>query len=629
MGLFNGLGTTFKRRHPHTNSDRRRIWFWVLASSSLLFGIASGAIGAFHQDAPVVWRFIIPATVTFVAVWSTAVALVAEIHHHLDDVHASLEKTEGSEGLEKFEGTFHHYHVTRNNDGKRIWLYKILTYSPGPSGTLLAQAHMQPDTETYHFQFEASLSGPYLFVKSRRMNDLSDRGIEVIRHQGTTMFCGTRIITTFQERLAGTISIMSRDSLTPQAKDGKALSEEDAAKVEAAWEKHSGIEHLPFIHCEHLGDDEVAVKYLLYLYNTSTTLRAIYDTHVRLDPRQHVPYAPVTLEALAVALKQLLMRQPQVHIFEILGHGFDREYVQVIASSMAEVGENRCTLRRLNANSPLMNFTLLEYQNVEENEVLFGWGRYSPQGQEAVFRSRDPVMVREFRQLHDALRDDAVSGKVSPQVVLIPGGTAVSPGAEVLQRGEWSQTMIHSLLENTTAKIVRIWTTFFVDDTKMDTIVRILIRRGVDVKMLMLNPSNEQLVRSRFRLRTTFTENPPLRAQRRIRDQITAFRKTAEELQAIPGAGSLTVQECDTMPFGAFYQIGEEVMLVGLLLSVETWEEGPLIKLYPKRPLQGEIQQNPQWKVLEDNWDGCWNDPLDNRGSIGAKETEQRKDGSV
>ena len=174
-------------------------------------------------------------------------------------------------------------------------------------------------------------------------------------------------------------------------------------------------------------------------------------------------------------------------------------------------------------------------------------------------------------------------------------------GAEVLQVGQWDLKTVYSLLESTAAgDEVRILITFFVDLQKMDNIVRRLIDEGVKIQILMMNPENEGLVRSRFRLRTSYRQSPPLKAQDTLRDQFKTFQDIAKE--KVGHKGSLEIKQCDTMPFGVFYQIGHQVMLLGLFLSVETWQEGPLIKFYPR---------SPEWNVLSQNWSDCWENPLD------------------
>jgi hypothetical protein len=81
--------------------------------------------------------------------------------------------------------------------------------------------------------------------------------------------------------------------------------------------------------------------------------------------------------------------------------------------------------------------------------------------------------------------------------------------------------------------------------------------------------------------------------------------------------GSLEIKRCDTMPFGVFYQIGHQVMLLGLFLSVETWQEGPLIKFYPK---------SPEWNVLSQNWRDCWENPLDGEAARPATKRSDHPD---
>jgi hypothetical protein len=168
-----------------------------------------------------------------------------------------------------------------------------------------------------------------------------------------------------------------------------------------------------------------------------------------------------------------------------------------------------------------------------------------------------------------------------------------SGGCDVLQIDDWNHTMLLSMLKQATPKHpVRIWTTFFVNDSEEIKVIEALARDGVRFEILVMRPDNIPLVRSRFRLRVNFTDNPPHKAQRRINDLI-------EDLKRIPG---VEVKTCDTMPFGMFYQIGDHLMLVGLLLPKSSWENGPLMRWYP---------ESRQWKIFEENWRVCWDQPLD------------------
>ncbi len=184
--------------------------------------------------------------------------------------------------------------------------------------------------------------------------------------------------------------------------------------------------------------------------------------------------------------------------------------------------------------------------------------------------------------------------------------------AEVLEVGRWDQADVDALLlevlEEQGEKKVTAWTTFNVDPSKRERTIQTLVDHGVKVEMLFMNYQNEGLLTARFRQRTSWPPYP--RAYDEVKKQYDSMCNIAEASN-----GLLQVKLCDTMPFGSFYQIGNRVMLVGLLLSVESWEWGPLLKFYPK---------SPQWKVLSDNWSVVWSNPLE-----GPSEEPAREDGQI
>jgi hypothetical protein len=168
-----------------------------------------------------------------------------------------------------------------------------------------------------------------------------------------------------------------------------------------------------------------------------------------------------------------------------------------------------------------------------------------------------------------------------------------SSGGEVLQKDDWNHEILLCLLRQARPDHpVKIWTTFFVNDSKELDTIRDLAKTGVRFEILVMRPDNTPLVRSRFRVRKGYTDNPPILAQQRIESVFNA-------LQEVSG---VTVKTCDNMPFGMFYQIGDQVMLVGLMMPGNSWEHGPLMKWYPS---------SRQWKVFEEHWAAVWQNPLD------------------
>jgi hypothetical protein len=176
-------------------------------------------------------------------------------------------------------------------------------------------------------------------------------------------------------------------------------------------------------------------------------------------------------------------------------------------------------------------------------------------------------------------------------------GTAAG---ELLHKDAWNILTIQSAMEQAKpGDHVRIWTSFFVNEhLEISVTLPKLLAKGVNIDIMVLNPANDGLLRSRFRLRSGFSDNPPDEARRMIQHQIKMLSDVKTNY------GILTVKECDNMPPGVFYQVGKEVMLIGLFMPLNSFQEGPLMKWYPS---------SVQWGVFERNWEECWNNPSDSR----------------
>jgi hypothetical protein len=93
------------------------------------------------------------------------------------------------------------------------------------------------------------------------------------------------------------------------------------------------------------------------------------------------------------------IKPPGSHFFQLIGGKVDAGYIRSTADLATAKHENQFSWRMLKGDNPIMNFIILEHDNEDNNEVLFGWGRHSKGLPEGVFRSRDKKLVRESRLL--------------------------------------------------------------------------------------------------------------------------------------------------------------------------------------------------------------------------------------
>jgi len=187
--------------------------------------------------------------------------------------------------------------------------------------------------------------------------------------------------------------------------------------------------------------------------------------------------------------------------------------------------------------------------------------------------------------------------------------TAQSTGAQVLQVREWNREYLDRTVHTANAdESVKIWTTFFDDETYMQKLIGDLVGKGVKVFVLLMNELNVGLMDARFRLRKDYT---PADAATRIGNAIKKLSDIKLEAERRSGtdpefSGSLQYQRCDTMPFGSFIQVGDRLMLVGFFLPHCTWEDGPLV-LYD--------HDSRQWPIFSKAWRECWDNPATSRST--------------
>jgi hypothetical protein len=550
------------------------------------------------------------------ALATNANTVTSALASNAETVTSALASIEAWTHLKPFRGgTFHHYHLTKNKDGNPIWIYKILKFHGDQvAGRLFAEAAVLPtedaESQKHIYQFEASVSGPHLVIRTYRIDDLSDTSVEIYPYVGgfTWPCYSGRVNITWERQLVTSISILN-DQPLPYAQNaiaGAPIKDAGiAAQLLADWDKHSKIGRLPDdVRCEYMGEDETAIDYLVRQYNTSTTLRAIRDTHVRVA--EHLKYAPLVYERLRTAVTAFLNRQTHAHIFEIVGRRVDGEYVQHLDALVKEHGAERFTFRRLKSEGPLMNFIILEYEGDDDNEVLFGWGRHAEGSSEAVFRSKDKRLVKEFFNLYQTLvYHPDVSTEVNAQTLLTslrPNELRINEldvgGATVIQK--WDQGRFNKFLGEVKRgpegpgleeeADLRIVTTAFInwEDTRSN--LQELIAKGIRIKVLFMDPDKPDLVHARFGIRKDgYT---PTKAEQEIREQIGWLTKLPDQ----NGTGTLEVHVSDIMP-SAFTALSRNGIVLGLMPAEDSFVEGPMIEAPCK---------TRSWERYDAEWKGRW-----------------------
>jgi hypothetical protein len=231
----------------------------VLGGAGLIFGILSGVMGLLDKSGSLTSSIAGFAMASFAAVWGSAVFFVLDLHLHLDLIRIELEEEVQPTLLNRFYNKeFHHYHLSEDDEGKYVWIYKKLIFdTKRPNGTLAACAPIKTTTEerreNYLYDFEASIVGGNLILLSHLAGDTDvgqdiDVGVDLFLDIGNqdvpAKMCGARIITTYKRNEATTIALLSLAPLAGSDKEGP-LSHEIGAELEAVWEKNSKMIRLP------------------------------------------------------------------------------------------------------------------------------------------------------------------------------------------------------------------------------------------------------------------------------------------------------------------------------------------------------------------------------------------------
>jgi hypothetical protein len=159
--------------------------------------------------------------------------------------------TERLNALEVYRSFAHHYFITKDRQGKQIWIYARLTFECNHlDGTLTAIAATVPEPgeerQANLYEFKASIDSTNLIIKTRRIDGTSDIGIELFPHADAFPRClyGMRMVaSTFAGHPASSIAILSKVPLVQDARDGEPLQNEGT--LQADWESFSGTKRLP------------------------------------------------------------------------------------------------------------------------------------------------------------------------------------------------------------------------------------------------------------------------------------------------------------------------------------------------------------------------------------------------
>jgi DNA-binding winged helix-turn-helix (wHTH) protein len=540
----------------------------------------------------------------------------------------------------------HRYHLTLDKQGKPVWIYTLIDFTKSDVGdnrlqteapVLLEANATDADREMNMCDFEAIPYGSHLLIKSRRSDGTSDMCVELYPHAGTQKlpFCGVRIHDTwFRTTVASSVSILS---IGFPLKEFEGVRFEDipegpvdeprARKLRTMWEQHNEVVRLPLDWPElpHQQEARLVSRNPRELFKVDVPY---YHYHLTLTKKREPIWIAKIIRFQVDKYGSLFAHTPVLpfrgaipsdHLYEVTPT-FLGQHLVIQSRRVGSDSDMTVQLFPYADSSQFPSLYCASILRTQTNTFASSIAILStePVGGEI----EGPVDDEHAAKLLAAWENHAPA---SPEIVRLPFAPDVSPKddgggeppspkghadtAAVLEVGRWKEADVDELLLETLKedrekpqKEITIWTTFHINPSKRERTIQALVDSGVKIEMLFMNYKNDGLLKARFRQRVNWPAYP--RAYDEIERQYESMCKIAKASN-----GLLQVKLCDTMPFGAFYRIDNRVMLVGLLLSVESWEWGPLLKFYP---------ESPQWAVLLDNWKAAWENPLDDPENVGS-----------
>lgn len=348
------------------------------------------------------------------------------------------------------------------------------------------------------------------------------------------------------------------------------------------------------VRCEFAGDDDAAMHYLMSKCHGQELL-AIHGILVQAD-ENHRSYSSETYKAIGESIRAFLSR-PETFLEEIVAPKADRRLVDTYidaASDTERQDPTRVAWHQLSDETPILNFRILTYRDNgatgKSDEVLFGGSRYAIESNEAVFKSRDPRVVQEFKDLYEMLSKSAKRIPSSAVRAHFSRGAAIA--SEIHEK--WEQARLYALMNqiepvSTDKELqegdLRICTSFFIDyfGLREDALLP-LRQKGARIKILLMNPENDALIEARFGLRCD-----GLNTARARQDLVSDIRSLAE-------FKNIEVRVSDSMPCG-FVVHSKDWAIVGLMPAQSSYVTGPMVET---------AAGTRTWNVLREDWNARW-----------------------
>lgn len=198
------------------------------------------------------------------------------------------------------------------------------------------------------------------------------------------------------------------------------------------------------------------------------------------------------------------------------------------------------------------------------------------------------------------LQDEWDENSGIQRLPLVPAAASVGVCNNATISG-WDPTRLFEVLRGITRceqeeEDLRIVTTAFNRNAFPEDDLERLLLKDVRVKILVMDPQNEELVRARNEGRTDETASEmqaAIKAQIEVLNKLKTIPQTIEKCR-----GTLDVLPSDLLPFG-FVLHTRHKAIIGLLLAHTSFSKGPMI----------EVERNAQpqlWDTLKVDWKARW-----------------------
>jgi hypothetical protein len=357
--------------------------------------------------------------------------------------------------------------------------------------------------------------------------------------------------------------------------------------------------------CFLAGGDEAAIALVGRRYlDPSAEIRRIRDTHFR-SSTDFDRYKPQSYQLMEETGTEFLRRGGRIEV--VTGLSVDRAYIEMLdraerqAAAEPDAQVHAVKWHQLDTSAPAMSFTILESRDDRKSEVYFGW-LFDGVLAGTVFGSRDVRLVKEFSGLFDRMVR-AATDTTARRILDEAGG-----GARVGSKQEWSR--LWDLMEGIergdagSEADLRLATTGFVNQTGIVQICRRLLKKGVRIQIIMMNPDNAVLLDARFGVRGQSLAGDGLSPEQGRLDivrQLDVFKRLSvahrrqerqDEPQGRPG-GSLEVYTSDRQPVG-FYALTDRWVMFGMMPVTGSFLTGPVLEAGSGSDL---------WRLLREDWE--------------------------